>query len=117
MAHIVSFGKIVRIAASIIESFPDFKESMNCTYCDQPVLGKDPITVPGTGPAHASCHHSRLLSERVFGSLKISSLSEHELNELYDLVMMERNVRSAEQSKAVSAGNDDVELFDDGLWA
>ena len=91
---------------------------MNCTYCHQAVLGKDPITVPGVGPAHASCHHSRLLSERVFGSLKISSLSEDELNELYDLVMMERNVRSAEQPKSADlAGNDDVELFDDGLWA
>lgn len=80
-------------------------------------MGQDPITVPGIGPAHASCYHNRLLSERVFGALKISALSDHELNELYDLVMMERNVRNAEQSTTVSAGNDDVELFDDGLWA
>jgi len=90
---------------------------MNCIYCDQPVLGKDPITVPGAGPAHASCHHSRLISERVFGSLRISALSDDQLNELHDLVKMERNVRNTEQANHDDASNDDIELFDTEIWA
>ena len=82
---------------------------MRCNYCDKPVLGSNPITVAGIGSAHVICHQTRLTSERIFGSLNMTKLDDHQLNELSDMVIMERNARSV----LMGASNDnfEIELF------
>jgi hypothetical protein len=83
---------------------------MRCTYCDLSVLGLSPITVPGIGPAHVACYQTRLISERIFAGLNIAKLADDELNELSDLVRMEQNSRTANNSP-------EVDIFEDELWA
>ena len=82
---------------------------MRCHYCEKEVLGENPITVTGIGPAHDICHQTRLTSERIFNGLNIAKLDDVQFNELSDLVLMERNIR------APSAGSTkdefEIELF------
>ncbi|MFC3150192.1 DUF2175 domain-containing protein [Litoribrevibacter euphylliae] len=61
------------------------------------------VTVEGGAPAHANCYQFDLMSQRVFKSLKLTALTDSELNDLFDLVKLEMNSRSP-------AAND-VELF------
>lgn len=82
---------------------------MKCCYCSGDVLAADPITVSGIGPAHRTCYERSLIEDRVFRNLNLRSLSENELNELFDMVKMELNVRTAEH-KAVDVW-EDVTLF------
>lgn len=83
---------------------------MRCYYCQKNVLGADPITVMGIGPAHDGCHQTRLTSERIFQGLNIAKLDDVQFNELSDLVLMERNFRAP--SEGNSNNNEcDIELF------
>lgn len=84
---------------------------MRCYYCDQPVLGAGPITVSGVGPAHSACHHESLVRQRVFKGLNIARLTDQELTELSDMVLMEKNVRSA------GSGEPEIELFGECILA
>lgn len=79
---------------------------MRCNYCDKPVLGSDPITVAGIGPAHVVCYQTRLTSERIFNGLNIAKLDDLQLNELSDMVLMEKNSRSI----LIGASNDEFEI-------
>jgi len=79
---------------------------MLCNYCEKSVLGASPITVPGIGPAHDVCYRTRLTSERIFNGLNIASLSDVDLNELSDLVLMEKNSRA----HSLHASNDEFEI-------
>ena len=91
---------------------------MNCVYCDSTVLGADPITVAGKGPAHASCHQHGLMVDRIFAGLSLNNLSDSDLNELSDMVQMEKNARLKDDSADTSvATNDEVELFMDDAFA
>lgn len=82
---------------------------MRCTYCEQSVLGLSPITVPGIGPAHIGCYQTRLISERIFLGINIGKLDDAELNELSDLVLMEKNARAPKSPHLVNSL--DIELF------
>jgi hypothetical protein len=82
---------------------------MLCTYCNKPVLGSDPITVPGVGPAHHICYQTRLTAERIFKGLNIAKLDDIQFNELSDLVLMEKNMRTPPAEK--SEESFEVELF------
>lgn len=76
---------------------------MNCSFCAQPVLMRQPMTVPGQGPAHKDCYQQHLVEQRQFMGLNIRALSDSQLQELRELVAMECNARQQV--------NDDVELF------
>jgi L-arabinose isomerase len=82
---------------------------MRCVYCKKPVLGSDPITVPGAGPAHHICYQTRLTAERIFKGLNIAKLDDIQFNELSDLVLMEKNMRMPAVEK--SDESFEVELF------
>lgn len=82
---------------------------MRCSYCEQSVLGFSPITVPGIGPAHIGCYQTQLISERIFSGLNIAKLDDVELNELADLVSMEKNSRASMSDDHM--GELDIELF------
>lgn len=82
---------------------------MRCHYCEKEVLGSNPITVPGIGPAHDICHQTRLTSERIFNGLNIAKLDDLQFNELSDLVLMERNSRAP--SIGESCDEFEIELF------
>lgn len=74
---------------------------MRCVYCNGNVVGdKTAVTIQGGAPAHANCHEFQLLSQRVFKNLKLTALTDVELNELQDLVKVELNSR-APQVEAV----------------
>lgn len=77
---------------------------MRCIYCDQSVIGSDvAITVEGGAPAHSNCYQYELMSQRVFKNIKLTALTDSELNELQDLVKLEMNSRSSVA--------DEVDLF------
>ncbi len=82
---------------------------MLCNYCEKAVLGASPITVPGLGPAHDFCHQSHLVTKRIFSGLNIASLDNLQLNELSDMVQMEKNARLSET--AGSLDGFEIELF------
>ena len=82
---------------------------MRCNYCEKPVLGASPVTVPGIGPAHDICYQTRLTSERIFNGLNIAQLDDIQFNELSDLVLMERNSRQPTPGLVDNAF--DIELF------
>lgn len=82
---------------------------MRCSYCDKTVLGAEPITVPGLGPAHEICYQAELVSNRVFSGLNIAQLTDQQLNELSDMVLMEKNARTSIDSMGESVF--DIELF------
>lgn len=68
---------------------------MRCVYCDCNVVGsRDVVAVEGGAPAHANCYQFDLMSQRVFKSLKLTALTDSELNDLFDLVRLEMNSRS-----------------------
>ena len=69
----------------------------------------DPITVSGSGSAHVGCYQTRLITERIFAGVNIAKLDDSELNELSDIVLMEKNSRSS----VTGDGADDlgIELF------
>ena len=77
---------------------------MRCIYCDSSVVGsRDVLTIEGGAPAHTNCHQFELMSQRVFRNLKLTALTDSELNELHDLLKLEMNSRSA--------ASNEVELF------
>jgi len=82
---------------------------MRCNYCKKIVLGGNPITVPGIGPAHEVCYQTRLTSERIFQGLNIAELDDLQFNELSDLVLMERNSRAP--AKGAMDKEFEIELF------
>jgi hypothetical protein len=73
------------------------------------VIGADPITVPGVGAAHDVCYQTRLTAERIFNGLNIAKLDDIQFNELSDLVLMEKNMRTPPAEK--SEESFEVELF------
>lgn len=81
---------------------------MKCCYCCENVLSGEPLTVPGTGPAHRSCYEKNLIEQRIFRQLNLRGLPDAELRELADMVQMELNVRNAEQSGIDLWQQDDV---------
>ena len=82
---------------------------MRCSYCEKAVLGSSPITVPGLGPAHEICYQTNLVSNRIFAGLNIALLDNQQLNELSDMVLMEKNARTSETSG--SFDDFEIELF------
>lgn len=78
---------------------------MKCEYCSNPVFGQDGITVLGVGVAHKKCLETQQILRRVFNGIDISSLTDHSLNELHDLVLSEMNCRKQ------SFQESNVELF------
>ena len=78
---------------------------MRCEICKQGVFGKKGITVLGIGAAHITCFEMEKKRRRMFGSIDISQLNDTEFNELYDLVMIEKNARSD------NFENESIELF------
>ncbi|WP_157729997.1 DUF2175 domain-containing protein [Bacterioplanes sanyensis] len=66
---------------------------MLCCYCSHPVLQRQPMTVPGQGPAHRDCYQQHLIEQRQFLGLNIRVLSDNQLAELQELVLMESNAR------------------------
>ncbi|GLQ32086.1 hypothetical protein GCM10007876_25650 [Litoribrevibacter albus] len=77
---------------------------MRCVYCDASVVGsRDAVTVEGGAPAHANCYKYKLVSQRVFRDIKLTDLTDSELNELHELVKSEVNSRSVVC--------DEIELF------
>ncbi|ASP40448.1 hypothetical protein CHH28_17980 [Bacterioplanes sanyensis] len=51
------------------------------------------MTVPGQGPAHRDCYQQHLIEQRQFLGLNIRVLSDNQLAELQELVLMESNAR------------------------
>lgn len=86
-----------------------WKDNMRCSYCEKAVLGSGPITVPGVGPAHEVCYQTSLIRHRIFAGLNIAELDDLLLNELSDMVLMEKNARSSETSG--SEDDFEIELF------
>ena len=82
---------------------------MRCNYCEKAVLGASPITVPGVGPAHDVCYRSNLMSKHVFSGLNIGTLDEQQLNELSDIVLMEKNARLSKMGSSLDGF--EIELF------
>ena len=76
---------------------------MNCCFCSQPVLLQQPITVSGLGPAHRPCYQQYLIDQRQFMGINLRTLSDTQLGELRELVVMEHNERQR--------SNADVELW------
>ena len=77
---------------------------MRCIYCDQTVVGSgNAVTIEGGAPAHAHCYQYELMSRRIFKHLRLTALTDGELNELQDLVKLEVNSRNEIA--------DEVELF------
>lgn len=71
---------------------------MRCIFCDDEVMKIDtvlgsPITLQGRGICHAKCAEKDLIERRIFGSICMSDLTNADLNELKDLVLMEVNER------------------------
>lgn len=83
---------------------PTVHLAMKCCFCSRSALQGQPITIPGIGPAHQACYEKYLIDQRVFRRLNLRELSDHELDELHDLVAMERNARHHV--------NDSIELWD-----
>jgi len=67
---------------------------MRCEICNQCVFGEDGITVLGIGAAHIACFEMEKSIRREFGNINISKLSSEDFNDLYDMVMSEKNARS-----------------------
>jgi len=63
----------------------------------------DPITINGGAPAHSHCHQFELMSQRIFKNIQLTTLSNKELDELNELVLLELNSRNKI--------NDSVDLF------
>lgn len=84
-------------------------DDMRCSYCEKTVLGCSPITVPGLGPAHEMCYQTNLVNKRIFAGLNIAQLDDLQLNELSDMVLMEKNARTSETSG--SFDDFEIELF------
>ncbi|MBL4796387.1 MAG: DUF2175 domain-containing protein [Oleispira sp.] len=82
---------------------------MRCHYCEKAVLGANPITLAGIGPAHDVCHQIQLTSARNFKGLDIAQLDDVQFNELSDLVMMEKNSRVSSLGQA--SDSFEIELF------
>lgn len=68
---------------------------MRCEICNERVFGKHGITVLGIGAAHTACFEMEKNNRREFGSIDISQLSDADFNDLYDMVMAEKNARSS----------------------
>ncbi|GAA3912353.1 hypothetical protein GCM10022277_03860 [Litoribacillus peritrichatus] len=67
---------------------------MKCVFCERSVIGSsDAVSIDGGAPAHQNCYQFQLLSQRVFKNIQLKSLSDHELEELEDLVKQEKNSR------------------------
>jgi len=68
---------------------------MRCEICNECVFGEDGITVLGIGAAHVACFEMEKNIRREFGNINISRLNDEDFNDLYDMVMAERNVRAS----------------------
>lgn len=79
---------------------------MRCPFCEKSVIGeKDVVVIVGEGPAHRHCYERDMVNQRSFAGLYMPSLSDVQLNELKDLVLMELNSREQEET------HEAVELF------
>ncbi|MER2490658.1 hypothetical protein [Catenovulum sediminis] len=73
---------------------------MRCMFCNSNMLESDkskglPVTIPGKGVAHTHCAEADLVKKRVFGNIHLADMEDDDLLELYELVQVEVNERSA----------------------
>ena len=76
---------------------------MRCIFCDRNLLKSSalghPITLSGVGICHSECAEDYLVNKRVFSGLKLKDLSDNDLENLYELILMERRERELAKKK------------------
>lgn len=59
---------------------------MRCIYCNNKVVGKDPITVPEKGISHFMCHEKFLKDNKFFMGISIKSLTTKDITNLKKII-------------------------------